>query len=137
MYETSFFQAKNGSETCKINQTLLHSAYNPELEAERFASSIEADFIPSAVFVIEPALSYCGKPLKKKFPGTEIYSVRFSKDFIGYGKDFSKSFFLKPKIRPDLKTRYTDSSMTKHSAPPFFLNGRLQQKSSSLKQNRF
>lgn len=95
MYEISFFQAKNGSETCKINQTLLHSAYNPELEAERFASSSDADFIPSAVFVIEPALSYCGKPLKKKFPGTEIYSIRFSKDFIGYGKDFSKSFFFK------------------------------------------
>ncbi len=99
MYEISFFQAKNGSETCKVNQTLLHSSYNPELEAERFASSIDADFIPSAVFVIEPALSYCAKPLKKKFPEAGIYSIRLTKDFIGYGKDFSKSFFFETENR--------------------------------------
>lgn len=97
MYEASFFNAKNGSKTVKINNLFLHSSYNPETEAERFVSSIDINFNPSVIFIIEPGLSYCLEPLKKLFPKTNIFSIRFMKDFSFCDGKFSGSFFFDEK----------------------------------------
>ena len=95
MYEIKFSEAKNGSKTCRINGLTIHSSYNPELEAERFVSAINIDFKPSKIFIIEPGISYCAEPLKKRFSGIKIFAVRFVNDFSAYDTLFSGAFYFK------------------------------------------
>ncbi len=77
----SFLLAKNGSKSAKANGVLLHSAYNPQIEGERFAQNAAADFIPKHVVVIEGALGYCVQPLRNRFCGAKISTIRFGQDF--------------------------------------------------------
>ena len=60
------YNAKNGQETCSINNINIHSSYNPEKEAERFVNLIEATINPSIIFITEPGFSYCAKYLKQR-----------------------------------------------------------------------
>lgn len=60
---------------------MLHSAYNPEHEAERFVNSAECSYNPSFVLITEPALSYCSPFLRRKFPGVKIIAVRYDEAF--------------------------------------------------------
>jgi len=60
---------------------MLHSAYNPEQEAERFVNSIKCSFIPSFILVLEPALSYCSSFLHLKYPGVKILAARYTNAF--------------------------------------------------------
>lgn len=84
-------QAKNGILTCLKDGLYLHSSYNPENEAQRFVDSIQADFVPENIFVIEPALSYCSDFLRKRFPGVKIFAIRFD-DFSDYDNLWDKVF---------------------------------------------
>ena len=83
-----FFSAKNGDKTCIVNGKALHSKYNPSLEGEKFAESLQADFSPLCVITLEPALSYCAKNLRKRFPNAKICCIRFLEDF----KDFDSAW---------------------------------------------
>ncbi len=76
-----FFQAKNGSTTCTCAGLPLHSAYNPEREAERFVSAQEYTFLPQNIIVTGPALSYTADILRQKFPQAALIAVRYSTDF--------------------------------------------------------
>lgn len=109
MYEIIFSEAKNGSKTCRINGLTMHSSYNPELEAERFANSINIDFNPSKIFIIEPGISYCAEPLKKRFPGIEIFAVRFVDDFSTYDKFFSGVFHFRKENPIDFEEKVYDA----------------------------
>ncbi len=87
MYAVSFEKARDGSETCLCDGKLLHSKYAPKNEAQKFVSTIEADFFPACVAVLEPALSYCAPFLRTRFPNATLVAIRFS-------DDFSKTDFL-------------------------------------------
>jgi hypothetical protein len=76
-----FSSARNGSPTCSVNGIHIHSAYNPETEAQRFVDTLTPRFNPSCVIVVEPALSYCAKPLRKRFPEAVLCAVRLLPDF--------------------------------------------------------
>lgn len=79
--------------TCLVQGKYLHSKYNPQNEGERFAENIQADFSPLCVFILEPALSYCAQPLKKRFPQAEICAIRFSQDFSDSDSLWDKVFY--------------------------------------------
>ena len=102
--QLEYVNAKNESLTCTYNGIYLHSSYNPQSESSRFAETLNIDFIPSNIIVIEPALSYCIKDLKQKFPETKIYSIRFIKDIKPASGELSpeKDFFFENEIK--LKT---------------------------------
>lgn len=89
---TEFLKAKNGSDCAKANGIFLHSQYNPQLEAERFAQNVRADFVPQNIIVIEGALGYCAAELKKKFPDAKIGAIRFCKDFFAWNGAFDFVF---------------------------------------------
>lgn len=77
----TFLIAKNGSTACSFDGVLLHSKYNPEQESERFVESLAVSFIPHYVVVTEPALSYCAKFLRQRFPHARICAIRYDKSF--------------------------------------------------------
>ncbi|MCR4823187.1 MAG: DUF115 domain-containing protein [Treponema sp.] len=89
-----FEDCKNGDKTCSFNGKYLHSKYNPVNEGERFAQNVQADFSPLCIFVIEPALSYCALPLKKRFPSALLYAIRFRKDFKEWDGLWDKVIYL-------------------------------------------
>ena len=91
----NFEPSRTGELTCSVQGKYLHSKYNQQTEGERFAGNIQADFSPLCVFILEPALSYCASPLKKKFPGTSLCAIRFSKDFSQADDKWDKVFYLK------------------------------------------
>ena len=89
-----FESSRNGQVTCSFQGKYLHSKYNPEGEGERFAESLEADFSPLCVFIIEPALSYCAKALKNRFPAAILCAIHFTKVFKDYDSDWDFVFYL-------------------------------------------
>ena len=76
-----FFTAKSGLPSCAANGTNLHSSYDSEREAERFAEAISASFYPQYIVVTEPALSYCARFFRKRFPAAVLCAVRYIPDF--------------------------------------------------------
>lgn len=82
--EIVFSDAKNGERTCSLGGKHVHSAYNPSKEAEQFVAGISAPFNPSAVVIIEPALSYCVPFLRTRFPQTALYAIRTGAAFSAY-----------------------------------------------------
>lgn len=90
----TFFSAKNNQISASINNIKLHSAYNPEVEAERFVQNIKIDFFPSQIFVIEPCLSYISKFLNERFPKIPKIALRFSHDFDSYNSAWDKILYF-------------------------------------------
>lgn len=88
-----FENAKNQEETCSFQGKYLHSKYNPGNEGERFAQSLEADFSPLCIFIIEPCLSYCAPFIKKRFPRAELCAIRFSQSFKKTDSLWDKVFY--------------------------------------------
>lgn len=82
--EIVFSDAKNGELTCSLGGKYVHSAYNPSKEAGQFVAGLSAPFNPSAVVVIEPALSYCAPFLRKRFPQATLYAIRTRPFFSAY-----------------------------------------------------
>lgn len=81
MKDIVFFTAKNGAQTCAIQNCHIHSAYDPQREAERFVQTIAPSFVPSCIVVVEPALSYCVQPLHERFPNAKLIAVRLEPRF--------------------------------------------------------
>lgn len=92
----NYLLARNGSKTCCYNGVALHSRYNPEHEAEVFVQNSNCTFLPKAVIVIEPCISYCVSFLRKSFPSAILCAVRFTEkaDFSEHDKLWDKVFFL-------------------------------------------
>ena len=89
-----FEESKAGELTCSFKGKYLHSKYNPKTEGERFAQSLEADFSPLCLFILEPALSYCASSLKVRFPQATVCAVRFRKEFSESDSEWDKVFYL-------------------------------------------
>ena len=85
--EIEFFSAKNGEISARFNSLSLHSAYSPTQEAKRFVDNIHPPFLPSIIFLVEPAVSYITSEIKKKFPAAKIGIIRFSNDFSKYNNN--------------------------------------------------
>lgn len=90
-----FTVAKSGDKSCFASTTPLHSLYNPKKEGEAFAKSVECAFLPKAIVLIEPALSYCAKSFALRFPATPIIAIRFSHEFDESNAFFSKVIYCK------------------------------------------
>lgn len=90
-----FLSARNGQETCRLEKKYFHSAYNPENEARSFVSSINLDFNPSCIVIIEPALSYCAPFLRQKFPKSKLYALRLTEAFAKTDSLWDKVFSWK------------------------------------------
>lgn len=86
--EVKFQLAKNNEQTAFVNNSFLHSSYNPSKEAERFVDNITLNFSPEYIIIIEPALSYCLPFLKNKFPESKIGAIRISDVFNSYNANF-------------------------------------------------
>ena len=57
-------------------QVKLHSAYNPQKEAERFCDTIRDN--PKIIVITEPGESYLVIPLRKKFPEARLIAIRYT-----------------------------------------------------------
>lgn len=97
MEEITFSKASNGEESCSIGKIHIHSSYNPSKEAERFVENLKFDFIPDNIIITEPALSYSQKFLKKKYPESKLYAIRYTKDFSKYDNLWDKVFYPEEK----------------------------------------
>ena len=88
-----FAKAASGQLTCCVNGVRLHSYYDPQKEAVRFAQSVICEFNPSYILVVEPALSYCAPFLHQRFPQAVLCCIRFSNGFASYDHLWQKVFY--------------------------------------------
>lgn len=90
-----FQKSKNNEDTALINNTYIHSNYNPTKEAERFVSTLTLNFKSKFLIITEPGLSHCVSYLREKFPQMKIGCIRYLKDFEKYNSlfDFSINYF--------------------------------------------
>ena len=79
--QIEFKKAANGEETCIAKNFHIHSSYNPSREAQKFVQQITVSFNPKFILVAEPALSYCAKFLKERFPKSVLCCIRYSTFF--------------------------------------------------------
>ena len=89
-----FSLAKNGEETCSLNGLFFHSGYNPQREGAAFVQEISADFHPSVIIVISPALGYCAQPLRQRFPGAKLVAMEFTEEFSKVKSLFDEYFVI-------------------------------------------
>lgn len=102
MNDATFFTAKDGSLTCRYNGIMLHSAYSPQKEAERFVDSQVIPFIPKYIIILEPAIGFCSEYFKKKIPSAKVCAIRFSNEFSKFNNKFDFVFNL---FEPDFEAR--------------------------------
>lgn len=85
--EIVFSTARNGLATCSRNGRLLHSSYDPRVEAERFVEDLfkgRDEERPPATFVLAgPCIDYLSEIIGRRVPGATIVSVQFSSAFKG------------------------------------------------------
>ena len=86
--DITFQKAKNGETTALIGNLYLHSAYNPQREAERFVDNLQNPFCPKIVIITEPGIAYVKNYLRKKFPESKIGLIRYIRGFEEYNKGF-------------------------------------------------
>lgn len=89
-----FTLSKSGDKSALYASSPLHSLYNPKKEGYSFAKSVECDFSPRALILLEPALAYCAEPLKNRFPTASLFAIRFSHEFDEYNAPFSRVFYF-------------------------------------------
>lgn len=92
MKKIEFFTAKNNSLSCRINGIHLHSAYNPEKEAEKAVECTVFSFKPKYILIPEPSLGYAVPFLKEKFPDAKICAVRFTNEFEKFNAVYDRTF---------------------------------------------
>lgn len=56
----------------------LHSAYNPDREAERYVESVLLDKSPRIIVVTEPAESYLANAFRKRLPHAHLIALRYT-----------------------------------------------------------
>ncbi len=59
-----------------IKPLKIHSAYNPQKEAERFCSSIKTN--PKIILITEPGESYLAPVFRSKFPKAKLIAIRYT-----------------------------------------------------------
>lgn len=96
MLNIEFFNAKNNSQTCRIDNVLLHSAYNPENEAKKIIESLNCGFVPKFFLIFEPGLNYVSQFIKNLYPDSKICIIRYSAHFNEYNSFSDKTIYYDP-----------------------------------------
>jgi Protein of unknown function DUF115. len=78
-----FDKAQSGGQSCAADGLRLHSAYDPEREAERFVASSLGGGRPSHLIVLGPCLDYITPLVRKAFPRARIAVVQYTDAFEG------------------------------------------------------
>ena len=93
----SFFLSKSGKPSCSVNGILLHSAYEPEREADKFieASLASSSFTPRMIVITEPALSYAAQSIAKRLPSCAACAIRYTDDFRAEDSQWHHVFYAK------------------------------------------
>lgn len=94
MESVTFLSTKNNKVSAEVNSIKLHSLYDPEKEAERYAENLSPDFVPSQIVITEPAVSYILPFLRKKFPLSQICCIRYTKDFERFDSGWDKVVYF-------------------------------------------
>jgi hypothetical protein len=81
--ELSLIHSRSGGLTCSARGVWLHSRYEPDREARRFALSSIGESRPSSVLLLGPCLDYLSPAIRSILPGARIVSIQFSSDFSG------------------------------------------------------
>ncbi len=68
-------QARNGSQTYKIDGTLIHSAYNPEKEAQRFINNKIGDSKPGTIILLGAGGGYILNEIKRHYPDRKTIAI--------------------------------------------------------------
>ncbi len=95
MHKIEFIKAKNNQTSCSADGIMLHSSYDPCKEAERFVQTAPVPFSPKYILLTEPAISYCARYLKEKYPEAKICCIRYVQDFSQYDIEWNKTFYIK------------------------------------------
>ncbi len=98
----TYLQSKNNLKICSYNNILLHSAYNPEKEAERFVQAISIDFTPKYITVTGPALSYCLPFLKQRFAYSKFICIHYTNQFDNDESPWDKIIYSKDSVQNQL-----------------------------------
>jgi Protein of unknown function DUF115 len=80
--DLSLALSRSGSPTCAAGGVWLHSRYEPEREAFRFAESEIAAAKPSHVVLLGPCLDYLSVAVRILLPRARIIAVQYSAFFI-------------------------------------------------------
>jgi len=73
--------SKTFAPTCKADGLWLHSPYDPEREADRFALSSLGSSKPSHVLLLEPCLGYLAASVRRLLPRARIVCLHYSAFF--------------------------------------------------------
>ena len=123
MEQIIYYNAKNGQETCSINNINIHSSYNPEKEAERFVNLIEATINPSIIFITEPGFSYCAKYLRQRFPNSKLIAIRYTNLFNKYDNQWDLClYFCEITNENELKTKFYELFSDEEICSAIFLS---------------
>ena len=66
----------------------LHSRYNPQAEAERYAAAAVQLKCPEFIVVTEPGEGFLADALKKKYPNALLCAVRYQDEFLEKAMSF-------------------------------------------------
>ena len=126
--EIKYDNAKNGDRICSIDGIKLHSAYDPQKEAERFVSGLECSFSPTHIVITGPALSYCAGFLRKRFD-MMIYGIKALLRILTVTFPFPKSFIhtLEKKAYPPHYSHH-GSLQKKFLQKPILMSGQKSKK---------
>lgn len=136
MEQIIYYNAKNGQETCSINNINIHSSYNPEKEAERFVDLIETTINPSLIFITEPGFSYSAKFLKQRFPNSKLIAIRYTNSFNKYDDEWDLClYFSETQNENELKTKFYELFSDEEICSAIFLSWQPSSKVFSEKES--
>lgn len=110
--ELSLVLARDGSPTCAIGGSYLHSKYEPAKEALRFAQTELKSSSPACVIILGPCLGYLCAAVRTILPGALVLAIQYSPFFAGKtvacadaewlpGRDRSLESFLDGRVDED------------------------------------
>ena len=77
--------ARSGLLTARVGGAYLHSPYDPEAEARRFAEGALAGACPATVLLLGAELGYAGRAILRLCPGTRLLPVYYSAELAAHG----------------------------------------------------
>jgi hypothetical protein len=83
--ELAFAASKAGASYAKAGSILLHSAYDPQKEAERFVDAALGPRRPSCFILSGPCLDYLSPALRARYPGALVLSIQHDARFRNQG----------------------------------------------------
>jgi hypothetical protein len=81
--EETLVRSNCGLDTVLVGQKIIHSRYNPLIEAERYVDSLNWSGNIRYIILAECGLCYLIAPLRRKFPAAKIISMHLSVFYAG------------------------------------------------------